>query len=58
MITLDEVYNPMCELVQKLIDKMSEESVTLDQDQFNALKRKVDKIHKPMEEYSKNFRTK
>jgi len=57
METPDEVYNSMCELAQKLIDKMDKEAITLSQDQFNELRRKIDKIHKHMEEYSKRFRT-
>jgi len=57
MATPDEVYDSMCELAQKLIDKMDKEAITLSQDQFNELQRKIDKIHKHMEEYSKTFRT-
>lgn len=57
MATPDEVYDSMCELAQMLIDKMEKESITLSQDQFNELQRKIDKIHKHMEEYSKIFRT-
>ena len=57
MATSDEVYDSMCELAQKIIDKMDNEAVTLSQDQFNKLQRKIDKIHKHMEEYSKLFRT-
>jgi ribonuclease HIII len=57
MIATDEVYDSMCELAQKLIDKMENESITLSQDQFNELQRKIDKIHKHMEEYSKQYRT-
>ena len=57
MATPDEVYDPMCELAQKLIDIMDDDSIVLNEDQFSELQRKIDKIHKHMEEYSKNFRT-
>lgn len=57
MATPDEVYDSMCELAQKLIDKMEKESIKLSEDQFNELQRKIDKIHKHMEEYSQQFRT-
>jgi|GEM_PF-3908152 dsDNA-binding SOS-regulon protein len=57
MATPDEVYDSMCELAQKLIDIMDDDSIVLNEDQFSELQRKIDKIHKHMEEYSKNFRT-
>jgi len=58
MATADEVYDSLCALAQEFIDKMEREASTMSQDQFIELQRKINKIHKFMEDFSKNFRTK
>jgi len=56
MATPDEVYYSMCELAQKLIDKMDNELNILSEDQFKDIQRKINKIHKHMDESSRSFR--
>lgn len=57
MATADEVYDSMCEAAQKLIDIMDDDSIDLSEEQFKELQRKISKIHKHMEDFSKKFRT-
>lgn len=51
MATLIDVYNSICDKAQELIDTMDEQSKVLSEDQFAELQRKIDKIHKYIEDH-------
>ena len=55
MASSNEVYDSMCELAQKLIDRMDDDSIILNEDQFNELQMKINKIHAHMEDFSKKL---
>ena len=57
MATADEVFDSMCKMAQELIDAMEQDIEKLTEWQFNEYQRKINKIHRCMEEHSKKYRT-
>lgn len=56
MNTSDKIYEVMCQTAQKLIDEMDKGISSLNDNQFNDLRKRIEKIHRDIEVYGKRFK--
>lgn len=55
MATTKEVYDSICESIQKHIEVLSNEDINLTEEQISDIIGKIGKLNKQLEEYSKRF---
>lgn len=55
MATPIEVYDSICESIQKSIDKLNNDEIVLTEEQFSEIVKRIGRLNKQLEEYSKRY---
>ena len=55
MATPDEVYDSICESIQKNIDRLNNDDIDLTEEQVGDIVKRIGRLNKQLEEYSKRY---
>jgi predicted translin family RNA/ssDNA-binding protein len=55
MATPIEVYNSICEAIQKSIDKLNNDDIALTEEQVAEIVKHIGRLNKQLEEYSRRY---
>ena len=58
MATPLEVYNTICEAIQTSIDKLNNDDICLTEEQVGEIVKRIGRLNKQLEEYSKRYLSK